>query len=78
MTPCIFAVFCAMMLAVLSSASFSVHMSVDPSRHAQVIRPSGDAMVFTETPSADHVADLFARTTGRPPLLSEGITKYEY
>lgn len=60
-------------LCVVCSASFSVYITQKGSS-ARVVQPEGRPLVFrTEAPTAEHVADIYARTTGRPPLLSEGI-----
>ena len=56
-----------------SGSSFSIHYAHDENKnHAKVVLPLGDPLVFAKHhPTAEQVADLYARTTGRPPLLKE-------
>lgn len=50
------------------NAFFSVNYAADESHSALMTLPN----VFLTVPSAEHVADIYARLSGFPPLLREG------
>lgn len=63
------------------NAFFSVNYAADESHSALMTLPN----VFLTVPSAEHVADIYARLSGLPPLLREGSvanrlfsTRYHY
>jgi hypothetical protein len=61
----------ALLLPVAVSANYAIHYS-STNLHPQVVR-NGDEVKFAKPPSAEHVADIYARLSGLPPLLHEGI-----
>ena len=58
------------LIQTTANAFFSINYSAEESHPALMTSPS----VFKEVPTAEHVADIYARLSGLPPLLREGLT----
>ena len=56
------------LIQTTANAFFSINYSADEGHPALMTSPG----VFLDVPSAEHVADIYARLSGLPPLLSEG------
>jgi hypothetical protein len=52
-----------------ANAFFSINYSADENHPALMTSSS----VFKEAPNAVHIADIYSRLSGLPPLLNEGI-----
>ena len=61
--------FMALVVVVTTvNAFFSVNYAADESHSALMTLPN----VFLTVPNAEHVADIYARLCGLPPILREG------
>jgi hypothetical protein len=60
-------VFCLIQYTV--NAFFSINYSADESHPALMTLPG----VFMEAPTPEHVADIYTRLSGLPPILREGF-----
>ena len=55
---------------------YSINFAVNDDKAVNVV---GAGQTFSGPPSAEHVADIYARLSGLPPLLREGnATKHFY
>jgi hypothetical protein len=57
------------LLHATAQAFFSINYAADES-HPSLMTPPG---VFKDAPKAEHVADIYARLSGRAPLFWEGL-----
>lgn len=67
--------FCLLILAILGACSYANTFSVNylaGSEHPQLVNAD---TVIKVSPSALHIADLYARLSGISPILSEGTIK---
>ena len=60
--------FVCLLQTLTVQAFFSINYVADES-HPALMTPPG---VFKEAPQAEHVADIYARLSGQPPLFWEG------